>query len=223
MTRYQDISGRRYGRLVAVRQVSSDGERPTVWLFRCDCGAEKELASTNVIQGSTRSCGCLRREVSGETQLRHGTARRGKKTSEYATWHNIRSRCYSPKNRSYADYGGRGIRVCDRWLNGDGKLSGYECFLADMKEKPTPRHTVERIDNDGPYSPDNCVWGIRRAQSRNKRTTIRVVFRGRDVALIDLCDELGLRYRRVADRMRKGWPLESALFLPPRQTTLTKS
>lgn len=131
-------------------------------------------------------------------------------TPEYRAWQTMRLRCTNPENRAWASYGGRGITVCARWLDDPS------AFVADMGPKPTPRHEIDRIDNDRGYSPDNCRWTTRSENDRNRRSTTWVMFRGTRRRLIDLCDEYGVPGDTARWRIRKGWPVEVALETPVR-------
>ena len=143
-------------------------------------------------------------------KLKTGGARRHgmSESPEYAAWRNMRARCEDAQHPAFADYGGRGIRVCPAWS------VSFEAFLADMGPRPTARHSLERSDNDGGYAPGNCVWATKRQQSRNQRTNRIVVYRGRRMPLVDACELAGLRYNTVSVRLNAGWDIERALTEP---------
>ncbi len=158
MARNLDLTGQRFGRLVAV---SVEGTVPRVWRCVCDCGATVVAAAGTLRYGSTKSCGCLQRDRASETSRTHGDSRRNPR--EYRVWRIIKSRCTNPNFPSYADYGARGIGMCQRWAE------SYSAFLADMGRCPEGS-SIDRIEVDGNYEPGNCRWATASVQAKNKRT-----------------------------------------------------
>ena len=173
-SRMIDISGQRFGRLIAQYPVAS--KRPTDWFCLCDCGGNKVVRQDQLKSGNNKSCGCLGIEYlksSKQTCLRHGLSH----TKVHRTWTAIRNRCTNPNIHNYHNYGGRGIRVCKRW-------DSFECFLDDMGMPPTDKHSIERIDNDAGYTPENCHWIPLPEQALNKNTSHMITYNGKTQCLM---------------------------------------
>lgn len=150
--------------------------------------------------------------------IKHGRAMGDSRRGEYEAWRGAKNRCYNPKHKRYARYGGRGIEMDARWRE------DFNAFLADMGMRPSPKHTLDRIDNDGPYSPDNCRWATRKRQNRNRSTCMMVKYQGRKMSLVDACELAGVPYSRVNARISTlGWDFERAITQPCRQLPKSRS
>lgn len=158
----ENLIGKRFSRLTVLRRggnyICKSGQRVPQWICACQCGNETMVVAQYLRRGYTKSCGCLRKERVAKTGRRNKTHGESLKTVEYRTWLNMKQRCAHDKN-----YAGRGIRVCRRWMN------SYKNFLADMGRKPKGDWSIERINNDGNYTPSNCKWATRHEQNKNTR------------------------------------------------------
>ena len=151
------LIGKRFGRLTIVERVPGN-TRPR-WRAVCDCGGEAITATSNLTPGRSQSCGCLQRERAGISTKIHGLSG----SPEHMIWSAMKARCFNPRNKEYHNYGGRGITVCFRWA------ASFAAFLMDMGERPSSRHSLDRIDNDGNYAPGNCRWATAAQQHANRR------------------------------------------------------
>lgn len=141
---------------------------------------------------------------------RHGHKPACGASPEYIVWNGMRARCCNPKNPNYIKYGARGISVCDRWVN------SFEAFLADMGRKPSPAHSIERLDNNGNYEPSNCCWATRKEQANNRRTSRFIEFAGENLTLAQWAEKTGLQLTTLHARLKSGWSVGDALRRPLR-------
>lgn len=196
----------RYGRLITVESFlrkRKSGFNGRVWICQCDCGRKCEVPQSGLKGGQTKSCGCLQVEQTVSASLRHGEARYRTMTSEYAIWVQMRQRCDNPADLSYPRYGGRGIAVCDRW-------GVFEAFLSDMGRRP-PKHSIDRINNDGDYEPSNCRWATQSEQARNTRSSKFITHDGETLCHTDWERRLGIRNGVIYSRLKRGWPIDQVL------------
>jgi hypothetical protein len=178
--------GQRFGRLTVIKPGPPSKSRDRRWWCECSCSFSCILVSASDLHsGNTTSCGCTKRF--------HGLY----KTPEYRCWVNIRQRCYNANDPCYPYYGGRGIRVCTRWLS-------LQPFLDDIGQRPSARHSIERRDVNGDYGPDNCFWAIPKQQMRNRRNTVWVAWQGEVMRLAEAAEFAGIDYDRAWSRMRRG-------------------
>lgn len=186
-----DLTGHVYGQLEVLERAPNQG-RKLVWRCRCECGEETLAMGGNLRSGHTRSCGCLHGE-------RHGRS----KTREWNAWVDIRKRCENANYKDYDRYGGRGITVCDRWQS-------FKGFFEDMGDCPAS-HTIERIDNDIGYGPDNCRWATRKEQANNRCSSRWVEFNGERKTLMQWAESTGIGRSTIAARLDSGRSASEAL------------
>lgn len=201
-----DISGRVFGRLT-VLSLSGTRKRDgrTMWLCRCECGNQKDVTGKSLRAGKTTSCGCMISDTTALRNYRHGKSKCG---TLYYTWSKVKDRCYNKNSPDYKDYGARGVVVCDRWLH------SFESFLDDMGEKPTPDHSIDRIDTKGNYEPENCKWSTDLEQANNTRNNHVMTLNGKSQTAAQWARELGVNPASLLDRIYRGWSVERALTTP---------
>lgn len=203
------MTGKKFGRLQALceaKRPKRSNRKVVFWKCVCDCGRIDVFDGAHLRGGTTKSCGCLARELFRKRVTKHGKSR----SQIYRLWWNMRTRCSRKSDRGFSNYGGRGIVVCNRWLR------SFLAFYADMGDPPFPGAQIDRIDNNGPYSPKNCRWASVRQQCRNKRTNHILAFDGKRLPLVVWAEETGIRSDTILRRIRAGWGIEHALTRQPR-------
>jgi hypothetical protein len=204
---FKDLTGKKFERLTILERVPNQGAgRAAHWRCKCDCGNEVIVRTdcfTRKDPYKTKSCGCLNTEVLKKNATKHGhsTDDRGK-TPTYGSWAGMIQRCTNPNNPQFRDYGGRGIAVCERWLD-------FRNFLDDMGERPNGL-TIERLRNSEGYGPDNCKWADSIEQNNNTRRNVLVKYKGVIDTLPNWCRKLSLVQNKVRKRLDRGWAPERA-------------
>lgn len=203
----------KYGRLSILRRLPSPqgNRRGTIVACRCACGVECSVPLRKVLSGNTKSCGCWKVDAP-KPRAKHGHAGNGRigkpQSPEYQIWAGVKKRCLNSKNKNYKDYGGRGVKICERW-----SISFLD-FLADVGPRPSPKHSIERIDVNGNYEPGNVKWIPVEEQQLNKRNTHLVHYQGKSMPLSVFCrlpNSSGISPYTVKSRIAKGWSPERAL------------
>lgn len=198
-----DLAGQRFGRWTVLEEDGRDERGRVLWRCRCDCGTERAVKGWRLREGTNRSCGCLRRETSAE--LGRKTATHGmSQTRIYNIWQSMLRRTTNPGDSAYPYYGGRGIKVCDRWRS-------LENFLTDMGPTYADDLSIDRVDVNGDYEPGNCRWATDVEQGRNKRNSAWIEFRGHRLCEAEWAERLGINPKTLTSRLRYGWSIERAL------------
>lgn len=174
-------------------------------LCRCDCGTTKLVSKDSLSRKNSLSCGCRIPFLVVERFQRHGNAVNCGRSPEYNAWTAMRQRCSNPNNPRYSLYGGRGISVCNRWH------TSFEDFLDDMGPRPSPRHSIDRIDNDGDYEPRNCRWATIEEQANNKSTNNHHFYRGENLTLSQIARKYGISRRALEYRLQIGEPISAVI------------
>jgi hypothetical protein len=195
-----NIAGQRFGRLVAGESV----KRGSYWYVAvtCDCGTSKHVIHHHLVSGKTTSCGCLARETTSQRSKTHGESRL---TPEHALWIRMKQRCGNPNHSHYSYYGARGITVCQEWLD------SYEAFLAHVGRRPSEKHSLERIENNGNYEPGNVKWATKTEQMNNRRTNHFVEWKGQRLTIAQWSRAIGVPFSTIKTRLKRGWTVERTL------------
>lgn len=198
--------GERFGRLV-VAEILPGKNGHTVLRCRCDCGSECTPRQDHILNGRTKSCGCYNREVAKSNNTTHGKS----DSKPYNSWVSMKARCENEGNTEYSRYGARGIKVCERWRN------SFAEFWKDMGSTYRDGMSIDRIDVNGDYCPENCRWATPVEQANNKRNNFYISRNGETKSLAEWCRICGLRYKSVHARIKAGWDIETALSTPIRK------
>lgn len=212
MSRYKDLTGRKFGKLKVLKYVCSNKARKALFECLCECGNHCIVAGSNLTNKTTKSCGCIQKEaarkqiskinklgIRSKGNLNHG----GSHTKIYSIWCNMKRRCNDIKHDNYKYYGGRGIKICEEWANDFSKFkdwsmsNGYKYGL-----------TIDRIDVNGNYEPSNCRWIPFKEQSRNRRNTVKLTYMNEEKTLIEWCEIYKIKYKLAHARYKKGWAFE---------------
>ena len=197
--------GTRFNRLLIIelaeKRKTLSGRLNYLYKCKCNCGTIKVIFESMLKSGRTKSCGCLRKEVRVQCMKTHGMT----KTKTWKAWSAMKDRCTQKNSKHYKHYGGRGIKVCERWKN------SFENFLEDLGEKPDG-FTLDRINSDGDYSPENCRWASLKEQQNNKRNNRILEFNNQRKTMSEWADFVGIKYNTLRSRLERGWEIERALW-----------
>jgi hypothetical protein len=201
-----DLTGHQYGDLRVLAFIGRSKSRAAMWECLCSCGKKHVASLGSLRQGKVSSCGCKKSQLISEKRSTHGATN----TDEYRIYRGVIARCENPNVKVYPDYGGRGIKICERWR------SSFENFLADMGPRPSKDHSLDRENSDGHYEPGNVRWALQSKQVNNRRNTRFVTYRGEKMALTEAVRLGGgvIHYEAAWVRIKSGWSVERAVETP---------
>lgn len=206
MPRPKDLTGQKFGKLVAIERYVKQGQ--SWWICKCDCGNIKNARASSLVYGAVKSCGCYQRECTSEANRKHGESG----TRLYKIWKHMKGRCLCKNDKDYSLYGGRGISICENWEK------SYENFRSwAIQSGYSEKLTLDRVDVDGDYSPENCRWATVKEQANNKRTNIYVTLGNETHTLSEWGEINGISYATIDKRRRYGWINEAAVSTPVRK------
>ena len=210
---FLDLTGQLFTRLTVLYRdpFPLHPKEGPAWICQCICGQQKSVTTRSLRSKRTRSCGCWEREHQAQGNLKHGNARKSGASPEYRSWQKMKDRCLTPTCPDYPRYGGRGITICIQWQD------SFPTFLQDMGPRPSPQHSIERRNNNGPYSPENCRWATRTEQARNTRNNVFLTYNGETHCLAEWSEIVSIRQNTLSDRYRYGWSDEKILTTPLRR------
>lgn len=214
-TNFIDLTGKRFGRLT-VMEISETKDWDIYWKCVCDCGNTTNVLSAKLRSGKTKSCGCLRTEKLVDRTKKHGL-RHNRIYSIYCT---MKARCYNPNNNEYHNYGGRGIKICDKWLSEDGAKNFADWAYANGYDENADygECTIDRINVDGDYEPSNCRWATMKQQMNNTRYTVFLTYNGETKSAAEWSEITGVRQGLLTERKRRGWSDKDCIERPIRKT-----
>jgi hypothetical protein len=205
MNKYSEFIGHKFGLLTVICYYGIGDKVALV----CDCGNEKISRMSHLKGGTVKSCGCLKKSTPMKVHGKHLLST----TTEYAAWNSMIDRCYKKSHHAFHRYGGRGITVCNEWLD---PIDGFLNFLADIGPKSGTGLSLERIDNNLGYSKTNCIWASKTEQANNRESCIFLTFEGRTLTMMQWANEKGMSKNTIAERMKRGWSIEKAISHPKR-------
>lgn len=206
---YDKMPGKRFGKWTVLTTFRPDKGK-TRALVLCDCGTMRHVLASNLSMGESKSCGCF--ILLNKHKIKHGMAspdKNGKRKAEYQTWCGMRARCHNKKCKEFRFYGAKGVSVCKRW-------DSFSNFYSDMGDRPTNKHSIDRIDPSGNYEPGNCRWATNAEQGRNKRNSIYITIQGETKTINEWAERLKKSAGAIRARMHRGMsPMDAVLYMRP--------
>ena len=201
--KFKDLTNQKFGKLLVLKFSHKD-KNQTVWECLCECGNITYVKSVNLKNNRTKSCGCLKKELMINRNVKHNQT----SSKLYMIWKTMKQRCYNPKNKSYKNYGGREISICDEWINDFNSFYNWS-----IENNYKEGLSIDRIDNNGNYEPSNCRWTTRKTQSNNTRTNRYITINEQTKTLAEWCEVYNMKYQTVHSRLKKGYNILDALTI----------
>lgn len=217
MGKFIDLTGQRFGKLVVIKKVGKDKHGYSRYMCLCDCGKETFVSSGQLLSKNTKSCGCLKGEVT--TARNKLTTKHGMRDAKiYRVWIEARRRCYNPNRTAYKNYGARGIKICDEWMGENGFQNFYEWSVANGYNPNAKRGecTLDRIDVNGNYEPSNCRWISMKEQQNNRRNNHVVTYNGETLTVTQIAEKYKINRACLSYRLKSGKSLDEAINTPVR-------
>lgn len=203
MSKALKLEGKKFARLLVLKRVENDKKEDSCWLCLCDCGNKKIVRGYHLTSGRIKSCGCIKKEIIRSRESTHLLTN----TKLYRIWAGIKQRCFNSNHKNYERYKGRGITMCEEWK--DDFMSFYNWAIKNGYKNGL---TIERINNDGNYSPSNCRWATREEQANNTSRNHFIVFHGEKHTIADWAKKLDIGYKRLSNRINSGLPIEKCFY-----------
>lgn len=200
----KSLVNKKFGRLKVLSYKGRNKQYDSLWECVCDCGKTKTVRSGALKSGHTKSCGCFRSEMVSKSRTTHGLINDNYKL--YKVWIGIKQRCFNPKNKSFIDYGGRGIKICEEW-----KLSFESFHNWSISNGYSEGLSIDRVDNDGNYELSNCRWTTKKFQSRNRRNCVKIKYENKSLTASEWSDITGIPSKVLTQRIRRGWTPEKTI------------
>lgn len=195
----KDLTGLKFGKLTVIKKVGRDKKYNTLWLCKCECGNEKIVARDKLVVGNTKSCGCAKSKFFTNLNKKHGLSH----SRLWRVWCNIKKRCYYKNHKAYKEYGERGITVCEEWLNDFQAFHDWAMANGYNENAPKGQCTIDRINNNGNYEPNNCKWVSMKEQARNKRNNKIITYNGISKCLVEWAEDMNLNAKYLGGQIRK--------------------
>ena len=204
MVKFKDLKGKHFGKLTVIEKIENKGKK-VCWKCKCECGNYKDVISCHLLSGAINNCGCLKKDKIKRIKTKHGKS----KTKLFRVWAHMKDRCYREKDKRFRNYGGRGIKICEEWLN---KENGFINFYNwAIKNGYKENLSIDRIDNDGNYEPQNCRWTTMKVQANNTTRNHYLTYKGEKHTIAEWSTLTNIQQETIRKRLKRNWTIERTL------------